>query len=261
MKYSTREVIETLKLFASEIPIKREDIISARRTNSEYIQLHGRIISSEELAKIRLQLLFVLKKRGYLREEDSGYKITPRGHLLLYQYEEGVKKYGKKNVELVLSMEDNEIVYKIKIVKDHVKERVEKREKAERKTKRDLDTERLMEFLHASEYIKRIGRDENVLRLNTSLNFYRTKKEVEELVRVARKLGIEIEGDGTDTRKYTFYKNGNPIVSLISQKRKRGKGFKSYKPLEIEVNLKHSVEAKNLLEHLFEKLTQKPLLS
>jgi len=246
MAYTTREIIRTLKLFASEErPIKREDIIYARRLPNNPL--------SKKLAEIPLGLLFVLKERGYLTE-DFGYRITPQGQSLLLKFEEARKKYGSKNVEIVPAMEGNKIIYRVRITINRF-ERFEKKKSIEKVEYRDGDA--LVNFLSTKDFIKRIKKKENFLQLKTTIKFYRTTKEIERLNKIAEELGIEIERRDEYPqgyqRNYVFHKCGQPIVTLISQK--RGRGFKSIKPLEIEVNLKSSMDlSKNLLESLFHQL-------
>jgi len=263
MVYKTSDIYKILKTATSMDKssfFKMGDVVCAKERRSTHPL-------RQELLKISPNLLRILEERDLLKEHSVGYGLTERGYSILKEFEEARKKYGRNNVELIPAMIEGKTTYKVRVnpkVKIEIKTKplqiVQKfplvAPEPSEKIKYEQRKKHMLNFLSEPTVLvslENVKIKEGYLTIKTKVDYHRTREERDRLDKIAEKLGMGIiTKDESWYRNYVFVnEQKQPVVSIISRKDK--KGFKSYKPLEVEVDLTQPTEsAEKLVSSLIE---------
>lgn len=255
MVYKTPEVYKTLKLLQAQ-SFKIKDILYSREHKNDSTV-------RQDLIEISPNLLRILEDRKLVAEASEGFTLTEWGSSVLNRYEKEMESHGSKNAEIAAVILKGEITYDVKInprTKPEVKAEVQKPETVRHEEGFEKKKQDIFDFLSKlrdeQKIITTVKEGKEALFINTRIPYYRTIEERKRLDEVAKELGMHITSDnGEYIRGYDFV-DRQTTVTLSSKK--TGKGFKTYKPLEIRVKLNQPVEpVEKLISSLFKEFSKK----
>jgi hypothetical protein len=250
--YKTSDIVQALKI-SRDKPFKVEDVTYAKehRYSSD---------SRRELLNMQPTMITILKERNLLRETAAGCELTPLGTEILEKYEKGREEYGSKNVEIVPTMMENGISFKVKVTPKT--EPKIKTEDVLATPRASLTIEEFSIKKHILDHVSKKGysdgkiirsakAEDKVLRLKSGIPYNRTTEESRILEEITERIETNIVitnetnmDSKTERRKYEIYDSTKELVATLFSEKTPSKSrgvvkFDKLKPLTIELNLKY----------------------
>ena len=259
MVHKTSEIYKTLKALQNKEPegIKIEDIV--------YAIEHKRDPNAhQELIGLSPFLLRTLEARSLLSRDQLGFHLTDWGHSILKRYEDDRKKYGSKNVEIIPANVEGKITFNVK-ANPKTESKNEKEIQMPKTTYEPPNHETPKECIERKEkmfgFLKNLrngsnfittAKDDGILIIKTPIHYFRTTEERKRLDEIANETGMEIES--SDEGYIREYNLTDRWTTVTLKSIRKGKGFKTYQPLEVKVNLNQPTDSvEKLISSLIER--------